>query len=229
MDLNGIKALPTGSIINFHNPGDYKYDINEIALLLSKVKRFNGFGTDVMTHSMFVAGTLLDLTGNPHIALLGLLHDAHEAYTGDIATPVKHILGNKLDNLERMVQRAILWQLNAKHENALGAERLIKLIDLYAMREEVRAMVAENRFTLDNQGVWEQALRPVENMALEGTPKFTLQRAEVNDFIAMYHNLCEQVAIIGKPYVTKELTILGERCKFNVAPHSLILEARYEV
>lgn len=228
MDLNGVKALPTGNVINFHNPGDYKYDINEIALLMSKVKRFNGFGTDVMTHSMFVAGVLLDITGNPHIALLGLLHDAHEAYTGDIATPVKHILGNKLENLERMVQRAILWQLNAKHENALGAERLIKLIDLYAMREEVRAMVAEGRFTLDNQGVWEQALRPVEDMAIEGTPSFTLQRAEVNDFIATYHNLCEQVAIIGKPYVTKKLTVLGEQCTFKVAPHSFLSQAQDE-
>lgn len=228
MDLNGVKALPTGNIINFHNPGDYKYDINEIALLLSKVKRFNGLGTDVMTHSMFVAGVLLNITGNPHIALLGLLHDAHEAYTGDIATPVKHILGNKLENLERMVQRAILWQLNAKHENALGAERLIKLIDLYAMREEVRAMVAEGRFTLDNQGVWEQALRPVENMAIEGTPSFTLQRAEVNDFIAVYNNLCDQAAIIGKPYVTKKLTILGEQCTFKVAPHSFLSQAQNE-
>lgn len=228
MDLNGIRSLPTGNIINFHNPGDYKFDISEIAQLLSKVIRFNGFGTDVVTHSFYVAEVLLYLTGNPHIALLGLLHDAHEAYTGDISSPVKHILGKKLEDLERMVQRAILWQLNAKHEDGLGAERLIKLIDLYAMREEVRAMVAEGRFTLDNQGVWEQALRPVERMTLEGTPSFTLQRAEVNDFIATYHNLCEQAAIIGKPYVTKVLTILGEQCKFKVAPYSFLSQAQNE-
>lgn len=224
MDLNGIRALPTGNIINFHNPGDYKYDINEIALLLSKVIRFNGFGTDVATHSLYVAEVLLEQTGNPHIALLGLLHDAHEAYTGDITTPIKHILGKKLEDLERMVQRAILWQLNAKHEDGLGAERLIKLIDLLAMREEVTAMVAAGRYKLDNEGVWEEALRPVANLKINFKPKFSLQRADAADFINFYDWLCDLISNTSTTYTTTELLILGEMCKFKIAPSALISE-----
>jgi len=222
MDLNGIRALPTGNIINFHNPGDYKYDINEIATLLSKVIRFNGFGTDVATHSLYVAEVLLDLTANPHIALLGLLHDAHEAYTGDITTPIKHILGKKLEDLERMVQRAILWQLNAKHEDGLGAERLIKLVDLLAMREEVTAMVAAGCYKLDNEGVWEEAFRPVANVNLLGIVNFPSQRRDVADFIQFYDYLCVEASNSSIAYTPEELFILGEMCRFKVAPGALI-------
>ena len=222
MDLNGIRALPTGNIINFHNPGDYKYDINEIATLLSKVIRFNGFGTDVATHSFYVAEVLLDLTGNPHIALLGLLHDAHEAYTGDITTPIKHILGKKLEDLERMVQRAILWQLNVKHEDGLGAERLIKLVDLLAMREEVTSMVTAGRYKLDNEGVWEEALRPVANVNILGIVNFPPRRIDASDFIRFYDYLCDQASNSSIAYTPEELFILGEMCRFKVAPNALI-------
>lgn len=222
MDLNGIRPLPTGNIINFHNPGDYKFDISEIAQLLSKVIRFNGFGTDVVTHSFYVAEVLLVLTGNPHIALLGLLHDAHEAYTGDISTPVKHILGKKIEDLERMVQRAILWQLNAKHEDGLGAERLIKLVDLLAMREEVTAMVTAGNYKLDNEGVWEEALRPVANINLLGIVNFPPRRLDAADFIKFYDYLCKQASNNSIAYTPEELFILGEMCRFKVAPNALI-------
>lgn len=222
MDLNGIRALPTGNIINFHNPGDYKFDISEIAQLLSKVIRFNGFGTDVVTHSFYVAEVLLGLTDNPHIALLGLLHDAHEAYTGDISSPVKHILGKKLEDLERMVQRAILWQLNAKHEDGLGAERLIKLVDLLAMREEVTAMVTAGNYKLDNEGVWEEALRPVTNMNLLGIVNFPPRRIDAADFIRFYDYLCEQASNSSITYTPEELFILDEMCRFKVGPGALI-------
>lgn len=226
MDLNGIRALPTGNIINFHNTGDYKFDISEIAQLLSKVVRFNGLGTDVATHSLYVAEILLNLTGNPHIALLGLLHDAHEAYTGDITSPVKHVLGKKLEDLERMVQRAILWQLNAKHEDGLGAERLIKIVDLLAMREELTAMIAVGRYKLDDQGVWEETLRPVADIKIHCKPQFSLQRADAADFINFYDRLCDQISDVSTTYTTMELSIFGELCKFKIAPNALIAEIR---
>lgn len=222
MDLNGIKALPTGNIIDFHNPSSYRYEVPEIASLLSKLKRFNGFGVDVATHSLYVADVLYKLTENPCIALLGLLHDAHEAYTGDVTTPVKHILGKKLDDLERMVQRAILWQLDAKHEDGLGAERLIKLIDLFAMKEEVTAMVTTGRYKLDTQGVWEEALRPVANLDLGNVPRFYLQLADEADFINRYDDLSEQAKIVGRHYEVVEFSILGELCKFKVSPNAPI-------
>ena len=85
---------------------------------------------------MWVARTLYYITGNPHIALLGLMHDAQEAYIGDIATPVKHVAGNAWDELENKLQRAIQWQLFIQHENNLGAKGLVKLIDLVSLKLE---------------------------------------------------------------------------------------------
>ena len=76
-------------------------DINYIAHCLSQICRFAG-GTprhySVAEHSVIVSQIALNdneliLHGvNVVYALRGLLHDAHEAYVGDIITPVKELM-----------------------------------------------------------------------------------------------------------------------------------------
>lgn len=216
MDLNGIRALPTGNVINLHNPDQYKYNIAEIALLLSKVNRFNGWGADVANHSIYVSKFLFFITGNPHIALLGLLHDAHEAYIGDIATPVKHLLGKPVKSLEHRLQRAILWNLNAVDELSFGAEPLIKLIDLVAMREELDAMVRARGYKLDNDGVWKEALRAVEPFRADYIQTFSLYGDSRNDFIQYYNYLVSQYKATDCEYKAEEVEILGVNTKIMV-------------
>ena len=158
MKLSGLKALPSGKVIDFNNLKNYDFTVEEIADLLSHVKRFNGYGIDVASHSLWVAGALFYLTGNPHIALLGLMHDAQEAYIGDIATPVKYMAGNGWDELEINVQRAILWHLNIKRENNLGADKLVKLLDQVSLKLEFQQMKEAGVYKADNEGIWEAAL-----------------------------------------------------------------------
>lgn len=193
MKLSGLKPLPSGKVIDFNNLKDYNFTVEEIADLLSHVKRFNGYGMDVASHSLWVSSALFYLTGNPHIALLGLMHDAQEAYIGDIATPVKYMAGNGWDELENNVQRAILWHLNIKHENNLGAEKLVKLLDQVSLKLEYYQMKEAGIYKSDFEGVWEAALAKVPNIDGLELPKEDAHSAV--DFVFAYNHykaLCDE-------------------------------------
>ena len=193
MKLSGLKPLPSGNVIDFNNLKNYDFTVEEIADLLSHVKRFNGYGMDVASHSLWVASSLYYLTGNPHIALLGLMHDAQEAYIGDIATPVKDVAGNDWDRLENNVQRAILWHLNVKHEHNLGAEKLVKLLDQVSLKLEYQQMKEAGVYKSDTEGIWEAALAKVPNIDGLGLPKEDVHSAV--DFVFAYNHykaLCDE-------------------------------------
>jgi uncharacterized protein len=71
-------------------------EIRDIAHHLALLNRFCG-ATDmpisVAQHSVYVARVVAHLKGDPIAQLWGLLHDAHEAYVGDIPRPMRRILG----------------------------------------------------------------------------------------------------------------------------------------
>ena len=193
MKLSGLKPLPSGNVINLHKPSEYDYTVEEIADLLSHVKRFNGYGMDVASHSLWVASALYYLPGNPHIALLGLMHDAQEAYIGDIATPVKDVAGNDWNRLDNNVQRAILWHLNIKHEHSLGAEKLVKLIDQVSLKLEYQQMKEAGTYKSDIEGIWEAALAKVPNIDGLELPKEDAHSAV--DLVFAYNHykaLCDE-------------------------------------
>lgn len=192
MKLSGLKALPNGKVIDFNNIKGYEFTIEEIADLLSHVKRFNGYGMDVASHSLWVANTLFYLTGNPHIALLGLMHDAQEAYIGDMATPVKHIVGSHWVELENNIQRAIQWKLFVWHENNLGAAGLVKLVDLVSLKLEYQQMLEAGIYKADSEGIWEAVLANIPTIDGLEPPKEDPRSAV--DFVFAYNHykaLCE--------------------------------------
>lgn len=81
---------PTPEMVNFEV---------DIAESLARIARFNGHirsgAYSVAQHSVMGADALFRETGDTHLAGAFLLHDAHEAYIGDIATPVKAALIKK--------------------------------------------------------------------------------------------------------------------------------------
>ena len=100
---------PSGRF-EFAHPEKYRFTIEEIAHGLSHLCRFGGLGKwySVAEHSVHVS-RLLD--GDDRI--VGLLHDAHEPYTGgDIARPIKLSFGSdEFLRLLRMTQAEIERQL----------------------------------------------------------------------------------------------------------------------
>jgi hypothetical protein len=85
----------SGKKFYFNNLDETAIVIEDIAHALSLQCRFNGHCNEhysVAEHSIRVAGKLLVATGDAHIALTGLLHDAAETYTGDVISPLKKLL-----------------------------------------------------------------------------------------------------------------------------------------
>ncbi len=82
----------SGRYINLLQPDPYIVWIGDIAHALAHINRFGGH-TDtpysVAEHSLGVANMLLRSTGDTRTALFGLLHDASEAYLGDMVRPLK--------------------------------------------------------------------------------------------------------------------------------------------
>jgi hypothetical protein len=106
----------------------------DIATHLAKQCRYAGACRghySVAQHSVLVS--LIVDRGDPELALAGLLHDGHEAYTGDIIKPIKQLLGAEIGALEARLDRAIGLAFGVT-----GLDRAeVKAADLWMLRAEM--------------------------------------------------------------------------------------------
>lgn len=96
--------------MSFTNPSPKAVSITDIAIALSRTCRFASQSPQfysVAEHSVHVA----DWLGWP-LAIYGLLHDAHESYTGDLPRPLKGLLGPEIIKIEDKLQGAIYDHCN---------------------------------------------------------------------------------------------------------------------
>lgn len=105
----------SGNHIDAVNPNPLKININDIAHALSMQCRFVGHCKkfySVAEHSCFVANIVNGMVARelggekPKLVLRALLHDAAEAYVGDLARPYK-ILASDLREVELNLQEII--------------------------------------------------------------------------------------------------------------------------
>lgn len=125
------------------NPSIYNYSIREIAHSLSNINRYTGHtrrAYSVAEHSLFVCDMILAEGYGPLAGLCGLMHDAHEAYVGDVPSPIKQILGKTWSEFEDSVQRALLDRYELIfHVHDYG--KIIKHFDLKALATERRDLL----------------------------------------------------------------------------------------
>jgi 5'-deoxynucleotidase YfbR-like HD superfamily hydrolase len=93
-----------------------KIQIDHIATALSNICRFNGMIKSfysVAQHSCFCVDLAYsEGETDPEFLLSVLLHDASEAYTGDIIKPIKIVLGEKFKLIEDSVSSSISKKFN---------------------------------------------------------------------------------------------------------------------
>jgi len=91
----------------------------------------------VAEHSLLVLDIVEHLfaPASVHLRLAALMHDAHEAYTGDLAKPIKRAVGDQWDMLEHRIERTLrsAWGL---HTVAYDHRAAIKQADLIALATE---------------------------------------------------------------------------------------------
>ena len=120
----------SGVEFDLTNPTPEMVDLSDIAHSLSNIKRFNGH-TDVNC-SVALHSVIMSYAVPEQYAKHALLHDAHEAYIGDISSPLKLLLGSQLNWLEHNIDAAISKRLGV----VLGPSTVVRWFDLRHLRYE---------------------------------------------------------------------------------------------
>jgi hypothetical protein len=118
---NTVGTIKTvdGEPFDLQNPRAEDVDPEVIAHALAFTCRYNGHTPtfySVAEHSVRVAGDLAANEWPTEVVLQGLLHDAAEAYVGDLVRPLKLVLGDTWSQLEAAVWRAIADYHDLPHE-----------------------------------------------------------------------------------------------------------------
>lgn len=130
----------SGKYIDFLDPQPEDIELVDIANGLANTCRFGGQVYrfySVAEHSIRVAEQLPE-----HLRLAGLLHDAHEAYTGDIIAPMKRAIQRRAPGLIAEMSNKLDAAIGAK----LGVEPYlmhsaeVKMADDYVMFQEAAAL-----------------------------------------------------------------------------------------
>lgn len=144
-------TLRSGEKFSYANPGPFL--MSDIAESLAKTARFRGHTRgfySVAEHSVFVAA-LAERDKQPTIVQRAcLIHDAHEAYTGDVPSPLKWACP-AFKKLEDKVEHALLLALCP--EIPPGTFQIVKRYDL-------EALYLEASMLFDPVPAWAKPERP---------------------------------------------------------------------
>lgn len=138
--------------------------LGDIAHSLSMQCRYLGHCDQfysIAQHAVFVARHL----PTPRLQLFGLLHDAAEAYIGDIISPLKTRLFASIQTVERDILRTIYTVLC---DGEVPSEREWKRIK----EVDTRTLITEASVLMVSRGrQWEVGVQPYDDVIVPQTPE----------------------------------------------------------
>ena len=138
--LNGTMRTLSGKILDLRNPDSSMIDINDIASGLANNSHFAGqtpYFFSIAQHCIMVCDEYAKQNQNAPdtLKLLALLHDAAEAYIGDMIKPLKVFLPY-FQQVENGIMMAVASKFGLPLDNCTSA---IKPFDIWAQRIEYNA------------------------------------------------------------------------------------------
>lgn len=139
----------TGAQFDLLHADPLSISLLDIAAALAKVNRFHGHTCrlySVAEHSLHVCNLMEREHGitSPAGLLAGLMHDAHEAYTGDAGTPLKQALDSQTDGgwskFEARVAGQVLQRFKLR-DTMLQWRDEVKRADLQMLATERRDLM----------------------------------------------------------------------------------------
>lgn len=137
----------SGRRLDLLDPSPLDIEIEDIALGLSRVARWNGqtsgdHGFSVAQHSLLVLDLVARATrrADPLLLRAALLHDASEFVTADLITPFKVVIGDSYKVFENRVQAAVHLRFGLPAQLSDDWQAAIKRADRRAAFHEAVAL-----------------------------------------------------------------------------------------
>lgn len=165
----------SGTRFDFENPTEEMINIEDIAAALSKQTRFNGHCSQfysVARHSIIMASKI-----SPEFKLEALMHDATEAYIGDMVKPLKNLIP-EFEKIENKIHKVIAKKFKLKTKTP----KEIKDLDLVMVASEIKAIMP--KFDGELEGT--EGARPI---VLERHEIFSEPNRDELDFLFLFKEL----------------------------------------
>lgn len=167
--MSTVNAAPkkiltyTGTFLDPLNPESSEIHLNDIAHSLAMLCRFTGHSSkfySVAEHSVRISELLEEREFDTSSLLAGLLHDAAEAYLGDISYPIKH--ENEVGELFQQHEDRLTPIIFKKFELAWPPSEEIKWADRVLLHTELRDLMPypNDHFTLEGYEVLPETIKP---------------------------------------------------------------------
>lgn len=153
--------LRSGAYFDLEDPENSEINIEDIAHALSNVCRYTGHCCEF--YSVAQHSVLVSLIVPPEDAMAGLLHDAPEAYVGDVSKPLKILLPDyKL--VERRVELAVFRRFGLPDDLPISVEKADRIL----LRTEQRDLMGADSHIwtyTDGEKPMEQVITPLQPRA----------------------------------------------------------------
>lgn len=192
------KETYTGKQVNFTDPNPADICIEDIAHSLARTCRYGGHCRidgiwSVAEHSLVVEEWLDEHFRLYRLRLLGLLHDAAEAYIGDLPPQAKALLP-EYQRWERNCERAI-WRAFGMDPPGMGEVERVKEGDRAALAAEAAAMM----FSKGEEWECNTATGDLPHIAPDELPIYVIENTFLRRFQVLMRACCLAVPPIDMP------------------------------
>jgi len=178
------------------DPGYGSVSIIDIAHALSNICRFGGHTKhyySVAQHCITGADWVFEQTKSDRLAMLFLLHDAAEAYVGDMIRPIKSIPEfHFFKTIESGVIRSI-YNYAGIDWATTEEEVIIKKFDNLMLAEEGFHLTENKTLSWDTQYQPEQPEGHVNPDSLTEISRYAIEKIYLEDFFSLYLKLFGKV------------------------------------